>query len=274
METPIEGKELQTAFLKAKMNFPAIQKRGVNTYFKSPANDKGAPYMLYEDIVDAVDNTLAAQGLYFEHVERFDERHYYVGTRLVHAPTGQKTEAFFMALPIEAKPQATGAGITYAKRFTLAAKLGIAADADDDGNHANGNVEKAEPRANRQQAQPQARQQAHPPLQEFMPDTAQNGSHRTITEKQEKRLFAIATRRGWNSQEVKQLLQRRYRIASPKDIRPDDYGAIVDTIETKQFFELFGNAEQQVLNRPRPDLQPEPPIPQYEPDYPSDWEGF
>ena len=58
----------------------------------------------------------------------------YVFTRLTHVPTGE-FEEFEMPIPFDKRTaQAAGSMLTYGKRYTLQAALGLVADADDDGN--------------------------------------------------------------------------------------------------------------------------------------------
>lgn len=57
-------------------------------------------------------------------------------TRLVHAESGEVDEDVMLLLVAKQDPQGQGSGITYARRYSLMATLGLSADADDDGNAA------------------------------------------------------------------------------------------------------------------------------------------
>lgn len=56
--------------------------------------------------------------------------------RLVHAETGQETAGTMPLLLVKRDPQGLGSAITYARRYSLMAVLGLVADEDDDGNKA------------------------------------------------------------------------------------------------------------------------------------------
>lgn len=62
-------------------------------------------------------------------------------TRLAHA-SGQWLQATMVMPVAKQNPQAVGSAITYARRYALAAAVGVAPDDDDDGNAASGNAGK------------------------------------------------------------------------------------------------------------------------------------
>ena len=64
-----------------------------------------------------------------------------VETRLMHT-SGQWIESSLTMKPAKADPQGVGSAVTYARRYALAAILGLVADEDDDGNAATHNEAK------------------------------------------------------------------------------------------------------------------------------------
>lgn len=125
------------AILRAKSRFPAIPKRGLNPFFKSPGNPKGSAYMLYDDILAGCNPILHEEGLYLEHCSRWEGDRYFVGSVLVHAETKEYGKPFELPLAFDPNPQKMSAGVTYARRVTASGVLGLASDDDDDGNGAN-----------------------------------------------------------------------------------------------------------------------------------------
>jgi hypothetical protein len=84
-----------------------------------------------------------------------------------------------------AKPQATGSAMTYARRYSLSAALGVVGDEDDDGNATN------EPKPQRQVSMPQAhaaaapKPQAKPAAKPVEPVELDDGWERVTVEKVE-----------------------------------------------------------------------------------------
>jgi hypothetical protein len=57
-------------------------------------------------------------------------------TRITHAESGEFIEDVMLLMPTKDDPQAQGSALTYARRYSLMAMLGLVADEDDDGNKA------------------------------------------------------------------------------------------------------------------------------------------
>lgn len=122
--------KLAPALVKAQAAVPAVVKDGVNPHFKSTFATLGA-------ITDAALPALNANG--FALIQGggavSDDAGLEVVTRLLHT-SGQWIESGVRVPMGRADPQAMGSAITYARRYLLAAILGIVADADDDGHAA------------------------------------------------------------------------------------------------------------------------------------------
>lgn len=91
-------------------------------------------------------------------------------TKLMHGGTGEVLDSAFPLLTQGTGPQAMGSAITYAKRYSVTALLGISSDDDDDGNAAQGNhVESKQDRPRQQtqqRQQPRQQQQRQEPRQD------------------------------------------------------------------------------------------------------------
>lgn len=123
MQTSEQIGELAAALAKAQAAMKNAPLTKTNPHYRSKYSDLAA-------IRDAVVPHLAAHGIAL--VQGLDGLA--VSTRLLHT-SGQWIES---TLPIPAgKMQELGSAITYARRYTLSAICGIAADEDDDGNVAN-----------------------------------------------------------------------------------------------------------------------------------------
>lgn len=136
---------LYTALLSAQADFNPVVKNKQNPHLKNYYADLGA-------VLDAVIDPLATHGLLI--VQRFasEQAAPVLITELIHAESGQSISS---TLPIVSKdpsdPQKLGGAITYARRYSLLALLGLSPE-DDDGNAA------AQPRQ-----QGTTRQPANPP---------------------------------------------------------------------------------------------------------------
>ncbi len=132
MEKPLSVDEQKIAFekdfLKAQAAIEAADKSGTNPRFNSK-------YSKYEDVVAAVKPHLNANNISYRHPMRMVESNLIVATQLTHAPTGYNhiLQEFPVAI---SHPQEMGSGITYGKKYTLAASCGTPSDEDDDGNAA------------------------------------------------------------------------------------------------------------------------------------------
>ncbi len=115
---------------KAQAVFKSAKKDSINPHFKSSYAD-------FSSVMDACRDGLTANKLFVvQEVSRTSTNSVSVATRIAHA-SGQWIEFAALEMPVS-KPDAQGVGsaITYAKRYSYSASLGIASDVDDDGNAA------------------------------------------------------------------------------------------------------------------------------------------
>jgi hypothetical protein len=101
-----------------------VKKEAENPYFNSKYADLAS-------IIDAIKEPLAANGLSFSQFPDGDG----LTTILMHE-TGEFIEATSCMQPADRKPQTIGSYITYLRRYALGSILGVATEADDDGNTA------------------------------------------------------------------------------------------------------------------------------------------
>jgi hypothetical protein len=130
--------DLAAALSKAQAEFPPIPKnRSVKVTTRDGKNYSYC-YADLSDIIESVKPVLAKHGLSFTQETRSDERgQLWLWTTIMHS-SGQWRSGNF-PLVLSQRPQDTGSSITYARRYTLCAALGIQAEEDDDGNAASGN---------------------------------------------------------------------------------------------------------------------------------------
>lgn len=126
MRTSESTKEIAAALAKAQNKMRPASKDAVNPHFKSKYADLSA-------IVEACREPLTSNGIAWVQDAGLGERGVEVTTRLMHS-SGEWLEFGPLTVPA-GKQDAHGVGsaITYAKRYGLAAAVGMSADEDDDG---------------------------------------------------------------------------------------------------------------------------------------------
>ncbi len=120
--------DLAAALCKAQTKMKSAVKDKANPFFKSSYADLSSVW-------DACKAELASNGLAIsQHPTTDDKGNIIVETVLIHS-SGQWMSSALAMKPTKADPQAYGSAITYARRYALAAVVGVVTD-DDDGNEA------------------------------------------------------------------------------------------------------------------------------------------
>jgi ERF superfamily len=121
--------EISAALAKFQGEVSNPSKDGDNGHFKSK-------YATLDEIVKVIRPTLSKHGLSFIQSVNSDSEKVGVTTTLLHS-SGQYITSDTINIPLGGKVNAhgVGAGVTYGRRFSLGAILGIATEEDDDGNH-------------------------------------------------------------------------------------------------------------------------------------------
>lgn len=130
MHTSDQTHDLAAALAKAQGEMGHAHKDRQNPHFKSS-------YATLASCIDACREPLAKHGLaIIQGVELTEHDAVSVTTRLMHA-SGQWIEAVAAAKPRDLTPQSVGSVVTYLRRYSLMAMVGLAPD-DDDGNEGQG----------------------------------------------------------------------------------------------------------------------------------------
>lgn len=130
--------EYSLALVAAIGELSNVPKTAANPYFKS----KYAPL---DAIIDATRPILLKHGLAISQTPLFMEGTAGVETTIIHKGGHSTTTTLLLPLK-DQSPQGVGGAITYARRYALAAVLGIASEDDDDGNVSSGLHKKEEAR--------------------------------------------------------------------------------------------------------------------------------
>jgi hypothetical protein len=89
-------------------------------------------YLSLPSLLEAVRKVFSEHGLALVQEVVGTQRGIGVVTRIIHSISGQYIETGPLELPAGTAPQEHGSAITYARRYSLAAAVGLAADEDDD----------------------------------------------------------------------------------------------------------------------------------------------
>jgi len=120
--------KLAAAFAKAQQEIKIAYKGEENPYFKSKYAD-------LTTVWESIRAALGANELAVMQIPEVIDGLQRLRTRLMHS-SGQWIEGTYAINPVKNDPQAVGSAITYARRYSLCAMLGVVADDDDDGNKA------------------------------------------------------------------------------------------------------------------------------------------
>jgi len=128
---------LYTALLKVQSKAPHLQRDAINPHFSSK-------YISLETLMSAVMPVLTEHGLVWVTRPVSDGDDPVLNYRLIHAESGEVLEGTMPLMLDKQHSQGLGSAITYARRYSLMAVLGLVADQDDDGNRAS-EVERVRP---------------------------------------------------------------------------------------------------------------------------------
>jgi hypothetical protein len=120
--------ELAKALIAAQAEFSAIPKGSVNPFFKSK-------YAALPEVISHTTPVLVKNGLAVSQHIDFDGANDILCTYLLHS-SGQFIAHNMKLHLVKDDPQAQGSAVTYARRYSYMAVLGLVADEDDDGNMA------------------------------------------------------------------------------------------------------------------------------------------
>lgn len=128
-ETFRTGKNtLVEALFAVQSNAPKLQKDSINPHFKNK-------YISLEDLMGQILPLLADNKLLLiQSPTQGDQGEPTLTTTIIHVPTGDVLESTMALVLDRENPQGQGSAITYARRYSLMAILGLVADVDDDGN--------------------------------------------------------------------------------------------------------------------------------------------
>lgn len=139
-EKPVEHATLVLALCAAQIEFDPVLKTATNPHLR-------AKYATLDGVLAAVVPSLNKHGLLLIQPPRMveGENLLVVDTTLIHAKTGDKLVCTYPVAEMGGAHQAMGAALTYARRYSLTALLGVFPEEDDDGQSAGNTGQRKEP---------------------------------------------------------------------------------------------------------------------------------
>jgi len=201
--------ELAAALSKAQAEIEGAKADSANPFFKSNYAD-------LHSVKEALRAPFAKNGLSVTQLLSETDTGTHLLTVLMHS-SGQWVESSVRVRSTKDDPQGFMAGLTYARRGSLAA-IALVPQMDDDGNEATGKPK--EPPAAKQEEP-----KTPPPVKP--PGVATNGGP---TQAQINRLWTIANKTGWDNKGVHDFILKRYKIDSVKKLTRPNYDFLCDVI--------------------------------------------
>jgi hypothetical protein len=131
-----ETGKLADALAKAQAEFKAIKKDKVATVRMRKGENAGGTYTYnYADlssVIDATKEALSKNGLAITQPVEFQGDRLVLHTKLLHS-SGETQSCFWPLPPAHTPAQEMGSALTYARRYSMSAILGVASEDDDDG---------------------------------------------------------------------------------------------------------------------------------------------
>lgn len=213
-------KQIAEALALAQGEIKAAIKESENPAFK--AGGKTSKYADLTSIWDAAREPLTKNGLSVVQTTDFDAGEVWLKTILLHK-SGETIEGRYPLRPTTQNPQGYGSAITYARRYCLAAMVGIVADADDDGDAASG-------KGNGHSVEPNPPQGAVPPAIDRKAAVTQWANNTIGAVQQFKTLDAL---NAWHAGKDAGGFAIRDRIAAVRGVNESLHKRLVDAIAKK-----------------------------------------
>lgn len=204
MEQSQELSELAAALVKVQAVVEGAKKDSANPFFKSKYAD-------LESVWEVCRKPLTDNGLAVVQTTDQAEQGVAVVTTLLHT-SGQWMRGRLCMRPVKDDPQGVGSCITYARRYALAAIVGIY-QTDDDGEGASGRGEKsAGPSSIRE---PQRKSESRPPA----PLALTGEDDPLISDGERRKLFALLNEHGVSTDAFKAFCAEHWQIQSRAELR-------------------------------------------------------
>ena len=184
----------------------AVKKDATNPFYKSK-------YATLDTIWETIRKPLSENGLSIVQTMNLIEGNSVLETTLYHT-SGEWISGTQLVNPVKDDPQSLGSAISYARRYSLSALLGVVSDEDDDANIATKQETK-------QEAKVPPRQ--NNPLLADPPEKSEG-----ITVPQTKKIHALAKEKGISPEEARAYMQKTFKKSSTKELTKGEASTMIE----------------------------------------------
>lgn len=215
--------KLPLALSKAQAAIPAPQKKRKVDFIDKQGRRVHYNYADLSDVIECIRKALADNELSVVHRLEYAESGYGMRTELWHSSGEMLSTWYPLPDPQGIKAQEFGSAITYARRYSISALLGIASEEDDDGAEAN-EIPTHKPDPSRSPVKPNSKTE---PLDSKDPK-AWDG---IVSYEQLKRLRAIAQVNSWTDEDIKFAMNQEWGVDSSKKLTHEMYDLLITHIQ-------------------------------------------
>ena len=198
-------KGIATALANFQGKMAAVKKDSINPFYKSK-------YASLDTIWETIRKPLSENGLSVAQAMDVDNDKSVLETTLYHT-SGEWISGTQLVNPVKDDPQSLGSAISYARRYSLSAILGIVSDDDDDANTA---------------TKPGVKQEAKSPPVETPPSSETTMGVGGITPPQTKKIHATAKEKGLPPGEARAYMQKTFNKSHTKELTKDEASTMIE----------------------------------------------
>ena len=202
-------KEIATALSYFQGKMTAVKKDATNPFYKSK-------YATLDTIWDTIRKPLSENGLSVAQTMNLIDGKSVLETTLYHT-SGEWISGTQLVNPVKDDPQGLGSAITYARRYSLSAILGLVSDDDDDANT-----------ATKQESNVEQKVIVAKPVS-TVGETPQKTEG--ITVPQTKKIHATAKEKGLSVESARSYMQKTFKKSSTKELTKDEASTMIEFLE-------------------------------------------
>ena len=205
--------ELAKALSNLQGKMVAVKKDAINPFYKSK-------YATLDTIWEAIRKPLSENGLSIVQTMNLVGDKSILETTLYHI-SGEWISGTQLVNPVKDDPQSLGSAISYARRYSLSAILGIVTDEDDDANI-----------ATKPEAKPKTKEEpksAEKPVSSTT-ETSQK-SEPSISVAQTKKIYALVKEKGITTDQARAYLKKIFNKMSTKELTISEASRLIEDIE-------------------------------------------
>ena len=195
--------ELAKALSNFQGKMTAVKKDATNPFYKSK-------YATLDIIWETIRKPLSENGLSVAQTMNLTEGNNVLETTLYHT-SGEWISGTQLVNPVKNDPQGLGSAITYARRYSLSAILGLVSDDDDDANTAT-----------------KLAQEVKVPVKPIPPTAETPQKSEGITVPQTKKIHATAKDKELSAEEARDYMRKTFKKNSTKELTKEEASTMIE----------------------------------------------